>query len=133
MLDEWSKTLKASGAGDDSIERVEAGLGWAQAMARKDDEELGNVRMAAKSTASMLKNEVIVRIASALDEERKVSHEALSEECEGQLDSSVLRSRLKLPSEVNDIYFFPFLAFPSIPSHPISLTPSLPPGGCGAA
>ncbi|KAI9230576.1 MAG: putative SPT16-general chromatin factor [Piptocephalis tieghemiana] len=101
MLDEWSKTLKASGAGDDSIERVEAGLGWAQAMARKDDEELGNVRMAAKSTASMLKNEVIVRIASALDEERKVSHEALSEECEGQLDSSVLRSRLKLPSEVD--------------------------------
>ncbi|RKP11816.1 peptidase M24, structural domain-containing protein, partial [Piptocephalis cylindrospora] len=101
MMEEWTKTIHASSAGEDSVQRVEASLGWAQAMARKDDEELGNVRLAAKSTAAMLKNEVIVRIASALDEERRVSHEALSEECEGQLDNSVLRSRLKLPSEVD--------------------------------
>ncbi len=130
MIEEWASFLSAH-AGE--FESVDSSLGVSMCLSIKDADESVSVlkakggegsvlhfslfkkliAMAAKTSAVVMKEHVMNKILSVIDEGRKVSHSKLSEDIESVVTGQLKRFKTKLPptldTELVDICYPPII------------------------
>ncbi|KAI8089405.1 FACT complex subunit-domain-containing protein [Halteromyces radiatus] len=99
VVDEWTKVLSNSGK---SYEQVDIAPAISACIAVKDDEELRNMRTAAKVTSNIMKHYFTEEMSKIIDEEKKVSHEKLADMTEAALEDPKIEKRIRLPAEIDD-------------------------------
>jgi len=97
FIKEWKEALNNYPT---KFEYIDIASGLAAAMAPKDEEEIRNIKMAAKLSSIMMKNYFTEEMTSIIDEEKQIKHEKFTENIENALDES-MRSKLKFPSEAS--------------------------------
>ncbi|KAE9591305.1 putative peptidase M24, FACT complex subunit Spt16p/Cdc68p, creatinase/Aminopeptidase P/Spt16 [Lupinus albus] len=91
LLEAWSEKLKNT---DFNLSDVSNGL--SNLFAVKSNEELTSIKRAAYLTASVMKNFVVTKLETVIDEEKKTSHSTLMEETEKViLEPSKVNCKLK--------------------------------------
>ncbi|TDL27246.1 FACT complex subunit SPT16 [Rickenella mellea] len=84
LVDEWNRVLSASNSKPETHDMAPA---LSSLMAVKDDEELKYTRVAASLTSTLLNHHIAPRLETILDQESKISHEAISAQVEARLGS----------------------------------------------
>ena len=94
--------------GRSDVEMKDVTDGVTLAMAIMDDVEVGYLRKSAHLCTSVLRFHLLPRIEDIMDKGRKVTHEALSEECE-EVITEPSKIKLKLHPEYVDIAYPPII------------------------
>jgi len=97
FIKEWKEALESYPT---KFEFTDIAVGLSSAMAPKDDEEIRNIKIAAKLSSIMMKNYFTEEMTSIIDEEKQIKHENFTENIENALDES-RRSKLKFPSDAS--------------------------------
>jgi len=92
----------------EGLEVADVTDGVTLAMAVMDDTEVGYLRKSAHLCTSVLRFHLLPRIEDIMDKGRKVTHEALSEECE-EVITEPAKIKLKLHPEYVDIAYAPII------------------------
>ncbi|KAI9304410.1 FACT complex subunit-domain-containing protein [Cunninghamella echinulata] len=100
-VDEWNKAVSKA---KKSYEEVDITQAISACLASKDEEEIKNMRIAAKLSSNMMKYYFTEEMSTIIDEEKKVSHEKLSELTETFLEDALSNpnnaKRIRFPSEI---------------------------------
>lgn len=101
MMEKWEELL-----GSSELERVDVANGFSDLFAIKDDSEITNIKKAAFLSASVLKNFVVPKLETVIDEEQQMTHADLMESTE-EVISEPTKAKVKLKSENCDICYPP--------------------------
>lgn len=85
---------------DFGMEAFDATAGIAGCLSVKDEQEQSFMKLASDCSESVMKDIFVNEMATAIDEERKISHEKLSDKLTNYLYDDKKRSKLKIPLKV---------------------------------
>ncbi|ORY78644.1 FACT complex component Spt16 [Protomyces lactucae-debilis] len=91
-IDEWNAAFKSEEA---TVEKVDVSAAISPCMAIKDNNELGHIKSAARSSVTVLSDFFVEEMARIVDEERKVTHSRLAEKVEQVLEDSKFVQKIK--------------------------------------
>lgn len=94
LMDVWQSKVEA-----ESMEHVDVSAGLGELLSPQDAENAKLTRSAAKLTGKVLSHSVDNRLVEAVEQERKVTHDRLSEEISGML-SDPSRAKLNFSAEL---------------------------------
>jgi nucleosome binding factor SPN SPT16 subunit len=100
FVEEWKKLY-----GDISkdTEEVDVSSALALSMAVKDENELRSLRTAARAASGVMSDYFIDEMSSVLDQEKKISHQAFSDQVNKKIDDTKLFKKIKtLPADFDN-------------------------------
>ncbi|KAI8890085.1 SPT16-domain-containing protein [Backusella circina FSU 941] len=98
-VEEWKK---ACAKYDSSFEEHDISAAIASCLATKDEEEVKNIRTAAKISSNMMENFFITEMSTIIDEEKQVTNDKLSDLTENALEDPKMSKRIRFPPEVDN-------------------------------
>ncbi|KIX94135.1 uncharacterized protein Z520_10161 [Fonsecaea multimorphosa CBS 102226] len=100
FVDEW---VKMYGELSKEIEEVDVSGAFSTAFAVKDENELRNMRTAARAASGMISDYWVDAMSSVLDEEKKVTHRQLCDNMSKKIDDNKFFNKIsKLPSDFDN-------------------------------
>lgn len=98
MIEEWSTFFSKH---SDEYETIDCASLVSSILALKDSQELKLIDSAAKTSSVIMKEHVMSKILSIVDEGKKISHSKLSEDFENAITNQLKKFKTKLPSTLN--------------------------------
>uniref|UniRef100_A0A060T472 FACT complex subunit n=1 Tax=Blastobotrys adeninivorans TaxID=409370 RepID=A0A060T472_BLAAD len=96
FVTEWTEAFEAFKK-DNSITEVDVSGGLANSMSIKDEEELRNIRLAAKATSKLMSGYFADKMSTIIDEDKKITHSKLAEQVEDKIDDEKHFREMRLP------------------------------------
>ncbi|KAI9473599.1 MAG: FACT complex subunit-domain-containing protein [Benjaminiella poitrasii] len=98
-IDEWQK---ACAQYNKEYEEVDVSVAVSACLAEKDEEEIRNVKTAAKISSNMMLYYFTPEMSTYIDEEKPITNEKLSELTENALEDPKMAKRIRIPPEVEN-------------------------------
>ncbi|KAI8987435.1 FACT complex subunit-domain-containing protein [Mycotypha africana] len=98
-IDEWQKACVKY---NKDYEEADVSVAISACLAEKDEEEIRNIKTAAKLSSNMMQNFFSAEMSTYIDEEKPITHEKLSELTENALENPKFEKRIKFPAEVDN-------------------------------
>ncbi|CEG70970.1 hypothetical protein RMATCC62417_06776 [Rhizopus microsporus] len=98
-IEEWKKACETF---KKNYEEIDISTAIGVCLAEKDEEEVRNVRTAAKVSSNVMQYYFVPEMSTLIDEEKPITHEKLSNNTEEVLEDPNMLSRIKLPPEVDN-------------------------------